>query len=106
MRVYDLKDDRGRVISFEVENLFLSRNRTGRIIRRIPNVNVTKGPQLFSFSEADEFCEFEIQGEKFVACEPFGDNSRYWIGTQSGKWCEQIEIVRNAFIQSKRLSFA
>jgi hypothetical protein len=53
----------------------------------------------------DEFCEFEIKGQKFVALEPFGDNSRYWIGPKPSKWCEQVAIVRSTFVNHKLFVF-
>jgi len=45
----------------------------------------------------EEFCEFEVDSEAFVAWEPFGDNSRYWIGPKDGKWNVQVDKVRAAF---------
>jgi hypothetical protein len=47
----------------------------------------------------EEFCTFEVQGQKFKAWEPWGDSSRYWIGPEAPSWCEQISVVRAAFIR-------
>ncbi|GGA00902.1 hypothetical protein GCM10011408_22410 [Dyella caseinilytica] len=33
--------------------------------------------------------------------EPFGDNSRYWIGPEPVHWCPQIDVVRHAFAKRR-----
>jgi hypothetical protein len=101
MKVHDLKDKEGRVFAFEISNLLLSRRKICKLIQSIPEMKILKKPNFRSRHE-EEFCEFEIQGQKFVAWEPFGDNDHYWIGPKSTVWCEQVEIVRNAFINHKR----
>jgi hypothetical protein len=102
MKVHDLIDKEGRVFAFEVNNVFLSRRRLCKLVRAIPEVVIHKAPGFRSYFKGDEeFCEFEIRGQKFVAWEPFGDNSRYWIGPKPPLWCEQVEIVRSAFMNRK-----
>lgn len=64
---------------------------------RIPEVRILRRPKLFSYMREEEFCEFEVDSEAFVAWEPFGDNSRYWIGPKDGKWNVQVDKVRAAF---------
>jgi hypothetical protein len=106
MRVYDQKDENGRVVAFQVGNTFLTRRGLCKIVRSIPEVRVLKAPVSFSFWKSeDEFCEFEFQGERFVAWEPFDDNSRYWIGTIPPHSGQQVEIVRDAFVRHKWLKF-
>ena len=39
-------------------------------------------------------------GQRFLVEEPFGDNSRYWIGPEPPVWCEQIDVVRRAFLNA------
>jgi hypothetical protein len=36
-------------------------------------------------SPDDARIEFKCQGHDFIVMEPFGDNSRYWIGRKGGK---------------------
>ena len=97
MKVYDLHDPNGHVFAFEVENIFLSRRGVVRVVRAIPGVVVARTPRLFSWLREEEFCEFVIDGQTFVAWESFGDNSRYWIGPKPPHWCEQLTRVREAF---------
>ncbi|MGH7953155.1 MAG: hypothetical protein ACREFE_14740 [Limisphaerales bacterium] len=106
MKIHDIKDEEGRIFAFEVNNLFFTRKGLCRFIRSIPEVKILKAPGFRSFFKGeDEFCEFEIQGHKFVAWEPWNDNSCYWIGPNPPNWCEQVEIVRNAFANHKLFSF-
>ena len=102
MKVHDLADKEGRIFAFEISNTFMSRKRLCRFVQSIPEVKIIKAPRFRSlFKGEDEFCEFEIQGQTFVAWEPFGDNSHYWIGPKSAKRCEQVEIIRSAFMRRK-----
>jgi hypothetical protein len=106
MKVYDIMDKEGRIFAFEISNTFFGRNRLCNLVRSIPETQIIKAPGFRSFFKGeDEFCEFEIRGQKFVAWEPWGDNSRYWIGPKSRDWCEQIGILRIAFVNHKLLDF-
>ena len=99
MKIYDLKDKEGRTFAFEVSSL-LGRRKLCKLIQSIPEIKILKAPNFRSRHE-DEFCEFEIQGQKFVAWEPFADNSRFWIGPKPTIWCKQVEIVRSIFKNHK-----
>lgn len=98
MQVYNLKEPDGRVSAFEVDNT--GRRKLCRIAHRIPGVRIVRRPVLFSWFREAEFCEFELDGVRFVAWEPYGDNSRYWVGPTPRRWVPQIEAVRNAFLQA------
>jgi hypothetical protein len=92
MRVYDLSGN----VAFETTNC--GRRRACRIVRRIPGVAIVREPKLFGWLyEPDEFCEFTLDGVTFKIWEPFGDNSRYWVGPVPTVACEQLAIVRAAF---------
>src|SRR2546427_2304472 len=95
MRVYDLKDETGRVFAFEVDNFWLGRRGVAAVVRTIPGARLS-GPIPTGY--LDEFCEFELGGERFVAWEPFGDNSRYWIGPKPPVFSERTAAVRDAFV--------
>ena len=97
MKIYELKDDAGRVFAFEVNNI--ARIGVLRIVRTIPGVRINRSPRnrFLSWGEPDDFCEFELEGQKFIITEPFGDNSRYWIGPKSESNTNHIEAVRKVF---------
>jgi hypothetical protein len=106
MKIYDQLDKEGRVSAFEISNAFFSRRRLCKLVRSIPETQIIKAPGFRSFFKGeDEFCIFETRGQKFVAWEPFNDNSRYWIGPKPPLWCEQVEVVRSAFANHKLFGF-
>ncbi len=97
MKTYDLLDEGGRLFAFEVSVLETDRRGICRVVQSIPGANLIRKPKLFSWFREEEFCEFEVDGEKFVAWEPYGDNSRYWIGPDPARWLPQTQRVRDSF---------
>jgi len=93
------KDEGGRVVAFEVDNLALSRSRLCRKVSRIPGARITRRPEFLSWWREEVFCEFELDGLMFEAWESYGDNSRYWIGPEPVRWIPEIEKLRSAFVQ-------
>jgi hypothetical protein len=69
------------------------------IVSGIPGVSILRGPLLLSWRwREQEFGVFELGGDQFLVWEPFGDNSRYWVGPiVAGKWSPHLETVRAAF---------
>lgn len=95
-RVYDSIDDQGRLFAFEVDNLLCSRTAIIEVVSTIPAAHITT-KQL----SEDQFCTWAIGNVTFAAEEPFGDNSRYWIGPISPTgWVPETEIVREAFLSA------
>ena len=101
MKVYDITDDEGRIFAFEVDNTPLGRQGAWRVVRAIAGARVIRRPRRFWLFDPDEFCEFELDGVRFVVEEPWGDNSRYWIGPTPPRWVPQTAIVRDAFGQAR-----
>jgi hypothetical protein len=97
VRVYDVRDKEGRVFAFEIANSFRGRRDVVDVISAIPGARVIRSPKFLSLFREEEFCEFELEGDRFVAWEPFGDNSRYWIGAEPPRWLPQLEHIRAAF---------
>jgi hypothetical protein len=95
MRVYDLKAEDGSLRAFEVENTLLTRGRACRIAKSIPGVVLIRQSRLFR--DTDDFCEFTLAGETYIIEEPFGDNSRYWIGGKEASQSSSLQQVRVAF---------
>lgn len=82
--------------SFEVSNVFFHRRDVCRVFRSIPGAKCIRREL-----RKDTFCEFELNGVRFVAEEPWGDNSVYWIGPISPGFTPELEIVRQAFSSAK-----
>ena len=97
MIVHDLQDPEGRTFAFEVENI--GRDRICEIIRSFPKTNLLRNPKWLSELREEEFCEFEFDGQRFMILEPFGDNSRYWIGPEPPHWCRQVAALRTLLFE-------
>ena len=105
MKIYEIRDHDGRLFAFEVNNTLLGRRAACRIARGIPGAQVVRQPQLLSWWREDVFCEFVIGTSRFEIWEPFGDNSRYWIGpagVNAGDMqpTEEILLIRQAFAEA------
>lgn len=99
MKVFISANKLGKPVSFEIDNTYLGRKGFVRVIQKIPGAVIIRGPKkLFSWFMEDEFCEFEVNGQRFIAEEPFGDNSHYWVATTpSARACSELEIVIDQF---------
>ena len=80
MKTFPLTKSNGDVFAFEVENVGIGRREVCSVVARIPGAQISRRPKLLSWFRDDCFCEFNLDGISFQAAEPFGDNSRYWIG--------------------------
>jgi len=95
MKIFDLENDGGTRVAFEVSNLVLGRKAASRVVESIPGARILERPRLFRSKE--EFCKFELGARCFVIAEPYNDNSRYWIGPVPTEPCSETETVREAF---------
>ncbi|MGD9842691.1 MAG: hypothetical protein AB7F79_06480 [Steroidobacteraceae bacterium] len=101
MKTYGLKDEQGNEFAFEVNNFLLDRLDVCALVRRIPGAKLMLVPS--GRGEAD-FCEFELDDVVFLVSEPFGDNSRYWVGPKPPvRGVPQLARVRAAFDDARRV---
>lgn len=99
MRVRDLPSAKGENSAFEVSNLLLTRSRACKVVEAVPGAKIVKRSRLFR--DTDEFCIFTIGPDEFAIEEPYGDNSRYWIGQKDGEPTQSLPLVRRAFEEHK-----
>jgi len=97
MKVHVIETEGGEAFAFEVGRIFISRRRLRKILGRIAGVRILRSPLPLSGFREEEFCEFELNGELFAAWEPYGDNSRFWIGPASGTPSKSIQVLIDAF---------
>jgi hypothetical protein len=93
MRTYPLLDANGELYAFEVGNVLIGGATIGRLVRSKLGATITSGPTAV-FSSTDVRLGFTFNGARFIAVEPFGDNSRYWVGSESDG------LVRHPLIDS------
>src|SRR5579864_6032168 len=89
----------GNLWAFEVDNFRIGRRAVCRVVSSIEGAALSRTPKLLSWFRESIFCEFSVDGEVFIAEEPYGDNSRYWIGPQPPRQIPQTRRVRDAFAQ-------
>jgi len=91
LRTYPLTDDSGAIYAFEVGNTLLSPREIARLVKSSLGASISAGPQGY-FSTEDMRLRFRYAGTEFEVFEPFGDNSRYWIGPAGEKPTRVAEI--------------
>jgi hypothetical protein len=95
MRTYPHLRDDGSIQSFEISNSFWWS--FGPMRRILESVNGVTGVRRNWFNE-NRF-SFMFLGRKCVVNEPFGDNSRYWIGPAEREPLLDVRPVHDAFRQ-------
>lgn len=93
MRTYELHRDDGYFLAFEVENVYIRPKKVGEILSAVEGVTdviVRKS----SRESRDVLVHFKYLGTEYIVWEPFGDNSRYWIGPEQAEGqSSDIDIV-------------
>lgn len=82
MKIYPIKDETGRPFAVEVDMAYCSLRNLAKTIATVEGVTEVKVCRPFS-GQGDVRARFRYQGDEFAVVEPFGDNSRYWIGPVS-----------------------
>ena len=92
METYPLRNEDGELTGFEISNWpFLSSRGVARFLSNLPGISVTRVRRLFEANEIH--AEFEFRGEAFCVWEPYGDNSRYWVGPSQEAQISQQRIA-------------
>lgn len=82
MKTFPIPDPMpGHCWAFEIQNIYISAWKLGRVLPDIGGVKDFQVPRLFK-SRDDIRARFKFGGRDFVVWEPWGDSSRYWIGPQ------------------------
>jgi hypothetical protein len=100
MRTYPLLDAQGRLVAFEVSSLL------GRRLARRVAASISGARIVSTNLGEDRFCEFEIGSSRFAIEEPFGDNSRFWVGPVNALAVEAIERVQVSFSKNRTGTWA
>lgn len=96
MKIFDGFNDVGELIYFEVSKVLLSRKRAIKIIKSIPETKDIK-----ENLREDVFCYFKLGGREFQIWEPFGDNSRFYVGEEESKYSYQLVALKEKFEKHK-----
>jgi hypothetical protein len=97
MRTYQVGDERqGKVLGFQVDNIYLGPGRCARILSTVEGVSDVRLRRLFSAWD-EIHIRFRFKGTDCVVWEPHGDSSRYWIGQPDGSHPVDMGVIELAF---------
>ena len=98
METYPIRDANlgDRPFAFEVENAYITARTIAHLLSHIDGVADVRSRKLLR-GPADVHVEFRYRDRDYMVWEPYGDNSRYWIGpketTRSPEDISDIERV-------------
>lgn len=100
METYPTIDEKsGRVLDFEIDNIYVNNSNVARILSKVDGVAEVRVRKLFSRWE-EVHIWFKYMNHDCIVWEPFGDNSRYWIGSKTLKEATlDMSKVETAFKQ-------
>jgi hypothetical protein len=78
MRTFPITDNGGTVFAFEIPAQFLGL-RLARRLRDVSGVSDVR-PRKWRVGSADVHIRFRYHDREYIVWEPYGDNSRWWIG--------------------------
>ncbi len=79
MKTYSLFKD-NVLHAFEIDNSYLNPKIIAKFLVNRPGISNIRAHKL---EDRDDRLEFDFRGIRYIVSEPFGDNSRYWIGPQN-----------------------
>lgn len=80
MRTHPVFDRKGaRAPIFQIENAYIGPAAIAELLARVEGVSEVNRRKTFGKS-SDIHVTFQYLGRPYMVWEPFGDNSRYWIG--------------------------
>ena len=84
MKIYPVLTESGsRTSAFEIENAYVGVGAIWKLLGGVDGVANIRQPSS-SAKRDDVRLEFDFRESPFVVWEPFGDNSRFWIGPKDG----------------------
>lgn len=99
MKTFPVIDDRtGRTIAFEIENAYIGPSTVATVLSAVKGVSELRRRRAFSKWE-EIHVRFRYRGAECVVWEPFGDNSRYWIGQQDAPEPVDVSDVERTFME-------
>ena len=83
MITYPIKDESGSLRAFEVDNVYIGVGGIRKLLSEKDGVSDLRARKLFAGGDDEFRLGFNYFGRSFLVVEPFGDNSRYWIGPEN-----------------------
>jgi hypothetical protein len=82
VKIYPVYAEDGQKTSaFEIEHIYISLTTIARLLAKVDGIMGIHIRKMFA-GRSDVHIEFNYHGQPYVVWEPYGDNSRYWIGPE------------------------
>ena len=99
MKTYPIKREDGSIHAFEIPSTWISMHAIKKILSSIPGVT-----SINRKLNSDDRLEFMYNNEAWVVNEPWGDNSRYWIGPiNTDNHSISATSINSAFVEYQSL---
>jgi hypothetical protein len=80
VKTYPIVDEStGVMFAFEVDNAYISLSMIVRLLNQVAGLENVRPCAPFRRRD-HRLANFTFRGQEYAVVEPFGDNSRYWIG--------------------------
>ena len=99
MITHKLISENGHFYAFEIDNAYIGLKQIEALLSSVEGVKDVGGYKLFKTD--DVRIEFHYFEQPFVVWEPFGDNSRYWIGPKDERLSVNLDKLESAFSRYK-----
>jgi len=107
MKTYPILSDKGDFLGFEIDNTFIRSSTIIKLLQKNLNLQDIQKQKFFDSSEVR--ISFIYKNQNYIVWEPFGDNSRYWIGLlnegDSENNFKDIKDIERVFIKHKLFYF-
>jgi len=95
MKTFPICRDDGSMKAFEIRSAWITFHLLFKILRAVEGVGDAKRNR-----KGDDRVVFRYRGEDFVVNEPWGDNSRYWIGPRDAADSPlDVSQIQEAFVR-------
>lgn len=94
MKTHPIKRMDGSLLAFEITSAWVRFGPLFKILKSVEGVTDIKRQWC-----NDDRISFKYHGEKAIVNEPWGDNSRYWVGFEDPDQSKKIDLspLRDAF---------
>ena len=98
MKTFPIADEKtGRLVGFEIENAYISPSTVASVLSGVNGVSEVRRRRAFGTWD-EVHIRFRYRDAECVVWEPFGDNSRYWIGQKDSAKPVDVGEIERAFI--------
>ncbi|MCL1142547.1 hypothetical protein [Shewanella gaetbuli] len=94
--IYELLNDNGELFAFEIESVYMPLSQIANTLEKIEGVSQIRNRKMFS-SQDEIHIRFKFNGIDYIVWEPYGDNSRFWLGPDRDEYDDNIVEIFNLF---------